>query len=40
VSNNASSTTVVCAAQHKTGSGLKVLDFSAQPMVIPDDATK
>jgi hypothetical protein len=40
VSNYASSVAVVCAAQHKLGSGLKVLGFSTQPMVIPGDATK
>jgi hypothetical protein len=31
---------IVCAMQHKVGSGLKVLSFSTQPMVIPGAATK
>jgi hypothetical protein len=40
VSNNASFAGAVCAAQHKIGSGLKVLSFLPQPMVIPGDAAK
>jgi len=40
VSNNASSSAIVCAAQYNTGTGLKVFSFSTQPMVIPGNATK